>query len=161
MKYWLATRRKGWCWLGLPEGSMSGNQSLFCHRRGKNGDSWMASWLRCWKSPGWEGELLRTLVSPDWHWECCRCSGGPLSSMASMDFRTLWIFSSNFFSQDWAKPIHTHCNRLCLRHQCMPLNDTWGKTLSFFFFFFCSACLFLSEWFILNKFLAQCLFLQP
>lgn len=39
------------------------------------------------------------------------------------------------FSWEWAKPIHTHYEPLCLGIGFMPLNDTGGKTFHFFFLF--------------------------
>lgn len=39
------------------------------------------------------------------------------------------------FSWEWAKPIHTHYEPLCLGISFMPLNDTGGKTFHFFSLF--------------------------
>lgn len=156
MKYWLVIKRKRRWWLIWPEGSMSGTQSLFCHRWRKNGDSWMESWMSCWKSPGWEGELLRTPVSPDWHWNAADALAGPSASWP------LWVFtrceySPIIFSVRIGQSPFTHIATVCVWGISVCHWMTHGEKLSFF----CSACLFLSEWFILNKFLAQCLFLQP
>lgn len=154
MKHGQATKRKEWNGAGSASRIHIGKPGLFCHRGG-NSDSWMESWLGCWKTHGWEGEILRTLVSPDL----------TLLMMQTL-WRAPWLYGLSAFSHatnilkyfnwDWAKPIHTHYRRLCLGIGLCHWMTQRGK-LHFFF----SVCLFLSEWFILNKFLAQSLFLQP
>lgn len=155
IKYAQATKRKEWNGAGSASRMHSGKLGLFCHRGG-NSDSWMESWLGRWKTHGWEGEILRTLVPPD---------------LTLLMMQTLWrapwlhglsTFSHatnilKYFNWDWAKPIHTHYRRLCLGIGLCHWMTQRGKLFIFFF----SVCLFLSEWFILNKFLAQSLFLQP
>lgn len=154
MKYGQATKRKEWNGAGSASRMHIGKPGLFCHRGG-NSDSWMETWLGCWKTHEWEGEILRTLVSPDL----------TLLMMQTL-WRAPWLYGLSTFSHatnilkyfnwDWAKPIHTHYRRLCLGIGLCHWMTQRGK-LHFFF----SVCLFLSEWFILNKFLAQSLFLQP
>lgn len=155
MKYRQATKRKEWNGAGSASRMHIGKPGLFCHRGG-NSDSWMESWLGCWKTHGWEAEILRTLVSPDL----------TLLMMQTL-WRAPWLHGLSTFSHatnilkylnwDWAKPIHTHYRRLCLGIGLCHWMTQRGKLFIFFF----SVCLFLSEWFILNKFLAQSLFLQP